>query len=279
MRARSTLVAVALLLAACGGGGSGDDARGLAPLPGLDPYLDRLLAQCEAEDEESCARLILEDGAAVYADRALTALRGEGSAGESGAAGSDEAERLAACEAGDVEVCAELYLEAPVGSELEERALAGMLGNVGPDASAGGGSAISVDPDGEAFYGDVALEGGFTPDPYVVELTAGGSADASTLATGCAGGIGSRPDVRLVFEAGALPLNIYATAAAEDLTLVVRDPSGRYRCNDDFDGLDPAVLIDRPASGTYEIWVGVWGGAGTFADATLSISELDPVFS
>ena len=281
MHARSTLVAVALLLAACGGDGGGD-VRGLAPLPGLDPYLDRLLAQCEAEDDESCARLILEDGAAVYADRALAALRGEGAGGGSaageGGAGSDEGERLAACEAGDVEVCAGLYLEAPVGSELEERALAGMLGNVGPDISTGAGGTVPVDPDGEAFYGDVALAGGFTPDPYVVELTAGGSADASTLATGCAGGIGSRPDVRLVFEAGALPLNIYATARAEDLTLVVRDPSGRYRCSDDFEGLDPAVLIDRPASGTYEVWVGVWGGAGTFADATLSISELDPAF-
>lgn len=276
MRARSTLAAAALLLVACGGDG-GADVRGLAPLPGLDPYLDRLLAQCEAGDEESCARLILEDGAAVYAERALAALRGEGAAERSDAA-SDEAQRLAACEAGDIEVCADLYLEAPIGSELEARALTGMLGNVGPGGSSGAGGGISVDPDGEAFYGDVALAGGFTPDPYVVELTAGGAADASGLSAGCAGGIGSRPDVRLVFEAGALPLNIYATSAEEDLTLVVRDPSGRYLCNDDFEGLDPAVLIDRPASGTYEIWVGVWGGSGTFGDATLAISELDPSF-
>lgn len=276
MRARSTLVAVALLIAACGGDGDAD-VRGLAPLPGLDPYLDRLLAQCEAEDEESCARLILEDGASVYADRALAALRGEGAGGGSGA-GSDEDARLAACEAGDIEVCAELYLEAPVGSDVEERALAGLLGNVGPDASTGSGGSVLIDPDGEAFFGDVSLETGFTPDPYVVELTAGGSADAADLATGCAGGIGSRPDVRLVFQAGQLPLNISATAPSDDLTLVVRDPSGRYRCNDDFSGLHPAVLIDRPASGTYEIWVGVWGDTGTFADATLAISELDPVF-
>lgn len=280
MRIRLPIVAVALLIAACGGDG-GADVRGLAPLPGLDPYLDRLLAQCEAEDAESCARLILEDGAAVYGERALAALRGpsadEDGAGDGGA-GPDEAMRLAACEAGDIDVCAELYLEAPVGSDLEERALAGLLGGPAAGASTAGGGGITVDPDGEAFFGDVGLETGFTPDPYVVELTAGGSADAADLATGCAGGIGSRPDVRLVFAAGQLPLNISATAPTEDLTLVVRDPSGRYRCNDDFSGLHPAVLIDRPASGTYEIWVGVWGDTGTFADATLAISELDPVF-
>ena len=281
MRARVTLIALALSLAACGGDG-GADARGLAPLPGLDPYLDRLLAQCEADDAESCARLILEEGAAVYSERALAALRGPDAESDADA-GSDETARLAACEAGDVEVCADLYLAAPAGSELEERALAGMLAGAatGGDAGAGGGSGdatVDVDPDGEAFYGDVALDAGFTPDPFELDLAAGGSADASELASGCAGGIGSRPDVRLVFEAGVLPLNIYAYAASDDLTLVVRDPSGRYRCSDDVDGLNPAVLIDGPASGTYEIWVGVWGGAGTFADATLAISELDPVF-
>jgi hypothetical protein len=263
------------VLTACGGGGGGaGDARSLEPLPGLDPYLDRLLAQCEAADAESCARLILEDGAAVYAERALAALRGpDADAG----GGSDVDDRLAACEAGDVEVCADLYLEAPAGSELEERAFAGMLGGITPGAE-GGAGAGAVDPDGEAFYGDVALESGFVPDPYLLDLTADGAADASELAAGCAGGIGSRPDVRLVFEAGVLPLNIFAYADTADLTLVVRDPSGRYLCNDDFDGLAPAVLIDRPTSGAYEIWVGVWDGAGEFSAATLAVSELDPVF-
>lgn len=273
MRIRPVLVAAALLITACGGGDGGGDARALEPLPGLDPYLDRLLAQCEAEDAESCARLILEDGADVYAERALAALRGDGG----GDGGGDVEDRLAACEAGDVEVCAELYLEAPVGSDLEARAFEGMLGGVAPDAD-GGAVAATVDPGGEAFYGDVPLESGFAPDPFLLDLTAGGAADAATLATGCAGAIGTRPDVRLVFEAGVLPLNVFAYAFGEDLTLVVRDPSGRYRCDDDFEGLWPAVLIDRPASGTYEIWVGVWGDAGAYADATLAISELDPVF-
>ena len=271
MRVRPLLVAAtaALLLAACGGGD--DVARSLEPLPGLDPYLDRLLAQCEDGDAESCARLVLEDGDAVYAERALAALRGGSDVG------GDEGSRLAACEAGDVEVCAELYLEAPVGSELEQRALDGMLGGIAP-GGAGGGDGSGIDPDGEAFFGDVVLEGGFAPDPYLLDLTAGGAADAADLAIGCAGGIGTRPDVRLEFTAGALPLNIYAYADGEDLTLVVRDPSGRYRCDDDTEGLWPAVSIDRPASGTYEIWVGVFGGPGGYGRAVLAISELDPAF-
>ena len=279
MRIRPVLVAAALLLTACGGGDGGGDARALEPLPGLDPYLDRLLAQCEADDAESCARLILEDGAAVYAERALAALRGDGGeGGAAGATGDDTASRLAACEAGDVDICAELYLEAPVGSELEERAFAGMLGGSASDAGGGAGDGAGVDPDGEPFYGEVVLENGFVPDPYLLELAAGGSADAADLDPACAGGIGSRPDLRLDFTAGALPLNIFAYADDADLTLVVRDPSGRYRCNDDFEGLAPAVLIDRPASGSYEIWVGVWDGVGEYGTATLAISELDPAF-
>lgn len=278
MRIRPALAAAALLLSACGGGGGGGDASVLEPLPGLDPYLDRLLAQCEADDAESCARLILEDGPAVYGQRALAALRGDGAGGE--AAGDDTASRLRACEAGDIDVCAELYLEAPAGSELRERAFAGLLGGggSGSDGPAGGSGGGRIDPDGETFFGDVALVGGFEPDPYLIELTAGGANDAAQLGSACAGYVGSRPDVRLVFEAGVLPLNIYAYSGGEDLTLVVRDPSGRYLCNDDFDGLDPAVLIGSPTSGTYEIWVGVWAGAGEFADAVLAISELDPIF-
>lgn len=269
---------LAVVLVACGGlgGGGGGDTRALDPLPGLDPYLDRLLAQCEADDVESCARLMLEDGDAEYRERALAALQGGGRpTGDSGGVGDTE-ERLEACEAGDVDVCTELYLEAPVGSELEERALDGILDGFLAEPPSGGSGAI--DPDGEAFFGDVVLDSGFTPDPYVVELTAGGGSDASELSSGCVGYVGSRPDVRLVFEAGVLPLNIYAIGAGDDLTLVVRDPSGRYRCNDDYEGLEPAVLIDRPQSGTYDIWVGVWTGPGEFADAALLITELDPVF-
>ena len=297
MRVRPLLGAVALatVLAACGSGGS--DAGGgadAAPLPGLDPYLDRLLAQCEADDTESCARLILEDDDGVYAERALVALGGGSAAVAAGDdAGADDAgtgdprtaERLAECEAGDVDVCTELYLEAPVGSELEQRALDAIIGAAPGGDFAGdlGGSidAEPVDPDAEAFFGDVALDSGFTPDPYLLEMTAGGNSDASELGGRCTGAIGSQPDIRLEFEAGVLPLNVYAYPdfdEFEDLTLVVRDPTGRYRCDDDYDGLSPAVLIDRPVTGTYEIWVGVWGDPGALADAVLAISELDPAF-
>jgi hypothetical protein len=89
--------------------------------------------------------------------------------------------------------------------------------------------------------------------------------------------VGINPHVRLNYQAGStFPLNIYAYSRSSDLFLIVQLPSGRFACNDDYSGLDPAVLIERPRSGTYNIWVGVFGlGSG---DGTLAISEFAPRF-
>lgn len=136
---------------------------------------------------------------------------------------------------------------------------------------------------GEPYFETVRLRTGFTPDPRTVAIDAGGSRSARDLGSGCRGDIGIRPDVRLHYEAGSnFPLNIYATSET-DLTLVVRGPNGEWHCNDDYDGLDPAVMLENPASGSYEIWVGVYRSlldeSGTdLAEALLAISELEPDF-
>ena len=58
-------------------------------------------------------------------------------------------------------------------------------------------------------------------------------------------------------------------------SFVVRDPNGNWWCNDDggFNGFNPAMQFDRPASGLYDIWVGTYHGG--IAPATLAISELE----
>ncbi|MFN3449915.1 MAG: peptidase S1 [Roseococcus sp.] len=123
-------------------------------------------------------------------------------------------------------------------------------------------------------FGTIALVAGFTPDPRFIDVTAGGSIAAERLGRDCAGSIANAPDVRLNYTAGSFPLYLFAQSR-EDTTLVVNLPDGSWICNDDFDGLNPGIVLQRPPSGQYDIWVGVFGG-GSGIPARLGISELPP---
>ena len=76
----------------------------------------------------------------------------------------------------------------------------------------------------------------------------------------------------MTYSAGSLPL-VFRTRSSTDTTLIINGPAGRWYCDDDSwgDG-DAEVRFNRPASGTYDVWVGTFGG-GT-ASATLLITEL-----
>ena len=119
----------------------------------------------------------------------------------------------------------------------------------------------------------MSLVTGFTPDPYLVSIVAGGDSAASDeLGAACAGNVTSKqPDVVLNYTAGAnFGLYLYAEAA-EDTTLILLGPDGWY-CDDDSHGdLNPGVSLERPLSGDYLIWVGTFDGG--VADAELGISE------
>jgi hypothetical protein len=123
-------------------------------------------------------------------------------------------------------------------------------------------------------YGEITLNAGFTPDPRVINLRAGGDLDAQDLSSSCRGFITNAPDVRLHYNAGNYPLIISAASGA-DTTLVVNAPDGSYYCDDDGgeNGLNPAVRLNRPQSGRYEIWVGTYS-SGTTQPAELHISEV-----
>src|SRR5215217_3086723 len=86
-----------------------------------------------------------------------------------------------------------------------------------------------------ARYGSVTLSSGFTPDPYRVELTAGGSIDASALGSPCRGSVAREPDFEVTYTAGSLPLYFYVNASA-DTTLVVNGPDSQWYCDDDSNG-------------------------------------------
>lgn len=126
-----------------------------------------------------------------------------------------------------------------------------------------------------ANYGAVRLNSGFTPDPYNINLSSGGSINAANAIGGsCRGYISNAPDFELTYSAGSsLPLIISVNSSA-DTTLVVNGPDGRWYCDDDGgDGLNPSLRFGRPMSGTYDIWVGTYGSS-SLQSATLSISEL-----
>lgn len=121
-----------------------------------------------------------------------------------------------------------------------------------------------------ANYGEIRLSAGFTPDPYAVNIQAGGSRSAPS---GCAGSISDAPDFEVTYTAGSLPL-IFRTQSGRDTTLVINGPDGSWYCDDDGgDGLNAYIRFDKPSSGTYDIWVGTYGGGIT--PATLYISELN----
>jgi len=134
--------------------------------------------------------------------------------------------------------------------------------------------ALAQDPAKTATYGEIVLRAGFTPDPYRVSVTAGGAIDAyvdTPLPAVCVGNVADAPDFEVTYEAGRLPL-VFRTLSSVDTTLIVNGPDGGWSCDDDSygDG-DAQVRFDKPRTGTYDVWIGTFGG-GT-ASATLLITE------
>jgi len=121
---------------------------------------------------------------------------------------------------------------------------------------------------------DVRLAPGFMPDPHVVQGSAGGARDASTLDPSCAGWVGAQPNH--IFEAtGSFPdLRVMAHSPA-DTTLVIQAPDGSYLCNDDAEGLNP-MIAQGFGAGFYRIYVGTYDRGGS-SSYRLGFSELSSV--
>jgi hypothetical protein len=133
--------------------------------------------------------------------------------------------------------------------------------------------ADAQDVGGEPTYGDVSLDGGFSPDPWELDLTAGGSITVNQGSCSY-GKVSPDPDLDLYWDGSGSTLYIYVISD-EDTTLLVNMPSADWRCDDDsFGGVDPIVSIAKAPDGLYDIWVGTYGT--DMVSARLFISELDP---
>jgi|GEM_PF-158372 hypothetical protein len=137
-------------------------------------------------------------------------------------------------------------------------------------------AAQSLDYTANPNYGSVSLTSGFTPDPYSVNLTSGGSVSiASALGGSCRGYATSAPDFRISYTAGSFNMLSFYVTSEGDTTLVVLDADGDWYCDDDSgEGLNGQINIANPSSGTYDIWVGSFSST-SFVSATLNISELN----
>ena len=126
-----------------------------------------------------------------------------------------------------------------------------------------------------AINGVITLEGGFSPDPNVINVTAGGNLNASNASPVCSGYVTDAPTYSLNFEPGSLGLSFYINADF-DTTLLINDPNGNWFCNDDHDELDnlnSGYYFSSPESGRYDIWVGVYNESDAYSQALLAISE------
>jgi len=152
-------------------------------------------------------------------------------------------------------------------------------GSGGATSSAGGSGGSGGAPNFRAApsYGTIDLSAGFSPDPYVRSISAGGRDEVSLGGSDCSGYIqASAPDLDLNYTAGSYPLHIYAKSGT-DVTLVVNLPDGSWLCSDDVDGTNPAISLNRPQSGNYNIWIGTYQPSGNpLPESTVYISENAP---
>lgn len=133
-----------------------------------------------------------------------------------------------------------------------------------------------LNPYGEARYGRQTLAPGFQPSPYTIDVVSGGDVAVKPLALGdnCLGYAAADPDIVLELAADFERVT-FLSASAADTTLILNLPNGSWSCNDDTNGLNPALVYYNPAPGSYQVWIGSYA-AENFDDARLYLAESGP---
>lgn len=117
------------------------------------------------------------------------------------------------------------------------------------------------DWEGRPFYGDIELSAGFEPDPYIKQVTAGGTIDlARCFSSGEAGYVTQRPDFDLYWKGTSSQLTIAVTSGA-DAVLLINAPDGSWYYDDDSKGSNPQITFLDPQEGLYDIWIGSYDGS------------------
>jgi hypothetical protein len=127
-------------------------------------------------------------------------------------------------------------------------------------AMMGTGAAACPDWQGQPYFGQIELYAGFQPDPYVRNVTAGGTQRLENCGFNATGFVTSRPDFDLYWRGASSQLTI-AIESAADAILLVNAPDGSWHYSDDYRGTSPAITFTNPQEGLYDIWIGSYDGS------------------
>ncbi len=113
-----------------------------------------------------------------------------------------------------------------------------------------------LNPSASAAYGEANLGSAFSPDPYSVGMTTGGSVAVSYLGGSCSGYAEASPDLRINYSGGGSLLRLYFIGSNGDAAMVVDDPYGNFYCVDDsFGTVNPTIDFNNAAPGKYNVWI------------------------
>jgi len=133
-----------------------------------------------------------------------------------------------------------------------------------------------LNPNGAPRYGRHALAPGFTPAPARYDALSGGDIAVKSLNLGdnCLGYAASDPDFLIELN-NEFSRITFLVASADDTTLIINLPNGSWACNDDTNGLNPALVFHNAPPGAFQVWIGSYT-AETNDESVLYISEEGP---
>jgi hypothetical protein len=147
-----------------------------------------------------------------------------------------------------------------------------------PTESANSGISRILDYEVDPLYGLANLQRGFSPDPHIVGVGAGGTFDTSAINLAC-GFTTDAPTFAFNLSGGASEgfLRIYFVPSDDgmDTKLIVHTPNQEWICKDNSSNSSragPVLDIEYAASGKYSIWVGMQQ-SDIYAPGMLFITE------
>ena len=188
-------------------------------------------------------------------------------------AGFNPAVSVFGASAGDYLVYVGAFSQGATGSYT----LMGAMGEPNWNGVSGGMQSGTLNPSAEPSVGRVGFGPGTVIDPRVIFDVAPSQTEARGMGEGCVGFITpAQPDLVITAEPRLPQLMVYMVAE-NDGVLLVMGPDGTIHCNDDFDGLNPGVMIPNPAAGDYAVFAGTYGGQGGIA--TLGVTIANPIWA